>query len=377
VNPTGISADGSAVIGNAQFPQDGTRAAYTRAFVWTYARGMTLLEPLTGATSSAAAVLSADGRVIAGTSLQTTPIATRWVADSDRVFAPAATSLGVPANDTQSSVSLISQDGSVILGVSSDAVTQRAYRWTQAAGARALNMGAQGSAVRLVGMSADAAAVVGEVTPADGSVPAFSFLWRGSSTPGWLSKLAPATGDSSARVTAISGNAKMVIGVSTPSSGTPNGVFWVEGTGLPLPLETSAADWGCVRPSLIPGCEALSFDGTSAIAQRNGSAVLSDNQLGLRQLETPIGELSCLVLPGQDPSGSRFIGSCGTSPTLVVWNEQLAVRSLPDALSAFGVDTTGILSNVRPTVGIAASHGGEAVVGRSEALNVAWIARPF
>lgn len=59
---TGVSADGSVVVGN------GNTSAGVEAFRWTQASGMTGLGVLTGTLTSYASGVSADGSVVVGTS---------------------------------------------------------------------------------------------------------------------------------------------------------------------------------------------------------------------------------------------------------------------------------------------------------------------
>jgi probable HAF family extracellular repeat protein len=102
----GISGDGSTIVG---FSETGT--AMNEAFRWTRQGGMTGLGNLAGGTSSAAYAASDDGRVIVG--ISSSPAYTRafrWSASTGMI------DLGVPAGLDYSTALDVSDDGRVITG---------------------------------------------------------------------------------------------------------------------------------------------------------------------------------------------------------------------------------------------------------------------
>jgi probable HAF family extracellular repeat protein len=143
---TGVSADGSVVVGWAQ-----DTAGKARAFRWTAAGGMEDLGTLGGDESGAAGV-SADGSVVVGVAYNAAGDrrAFRWTE------AGGMQDLGTLPGGGWSEAYGVSADGSVVVGISG----RRAFRWTAAGGMQDLGtLGGSGSAA--YGVSADGSVVVG------------------------------------------------------------------------------------------------------------------------------------------------------------------------------------------------------------------------
>jgi probable HAF family extracellular repeat protein len=113
---TGVSADGSTVVGQAANAQN-----RYEAFVWTAATGMVGLGTLPGATSSYAAGVSSDGSTVVGNSGNQAFI---WKAATGMV------GLGTLAGATSANALGVSADGTTVVGYSGN----RAFIWKAATG---------------------------------------------------------------------------------------------------------------------------------------------------------------------------------------------------------------------------------------------------
>ncbi|MFI5394193.1 MAG: PEP-CTERM sorting domain-containing protein [Candidatus Binatia bacterium] len=169
---TGISADGTVLVGLANFQYNDPVA-----FRWTAAGGLQQLGFLSGATgASVATSVSADGGVITGEStMSTTTVAFRWTSAGGMVALPLATGT-VGAEGFA-----ISPDGTVIVGSSaitlSPPIPFKASLWSSTGSAALLGDlpgGEQTSVARAV--SQNGAVVVGQVN----LISAFehvAFIW--------------------------------------------------------------------------------------------------------------------------------------------------------------------------------------------------------
>src|SRR5262245_238648 len=123
----GVSADGSVVVGDADY------LINREAFRWTSAGGMVGLGDLPGGDFySNANAVSADGSVIVGNSSSASGLeAFRWTSGGGMV------GLGYLPGWVESSAYGASADGSVIVGntsFSSSSLNGQAFRWTSAGG---------------------------------------------------------------------------------------------------------------------------------------------------------------------------------------------------------------------------------------------------
>ncbi|WP_072927563.1 PEP-CTERM sorting domain-containing protein [Microcystis aeruginosa] len=170
---TGVSADGSVVVGN------GT-GFYGTAFRWTQATGMVGLGYLPGGgyyAASSATGVSANGSVVVGNSTSANGIevlgwqeAFRWTQGTGMV------GLGdLPGGNFWSSAQNVSADGSVVVGQSSGAYGYEAFRWTQGTGMIGLGSLPGGLFVSAAtGVSADGSVIVGVSNSANGQE---AFIW--------------------------------------------------------------------------------------------------------------------------------------------------------------------------------------------------------
>ncbi len=157
---TGVSADGSVIVGERITAWSGGG----KAFRWTQGNGMVGLGDLPeGVHNSKAYGVSADGSVIVGNSFvgpnsyMGSMEAFRWSSDGGLV------GLGdLPGGDLHSSVGDVSADGSVVVGKSLSASGMEAFRWTSDGGMVGLGDLPGGSFLsRATGVSADGSVVVG------------------------------------------------------------------------------------------------------------------------------------------------------------------------------------------------------------------------
>jgi probable HAF family extracellular repeat protein len=161
---TGVSADGSVVVGYAQNAE-----GQDRAFRWTATRGMQDLGTLPGTDESQALGVSADGSVVVGWAYNAAGQrrAFRWTA------ARGMQDLGTLPGGYGSEAYVVSADGSVVVGTAWNAAGQaHAFRWTAAGGMQDLGtLGGDWSWA--LGVSADGSVVVGAAYNAAGQLRAF------------------------------------------------------------------------------------------------------------------------------------------------------------------------------------------------------------
>ncbi len=177
---SGVSADGSVVVGSAQNAAGQWRAfrwtaaaGKWRAFRWRAARGMQDLGTLGGRESVARGV-SADGSVVVGGAWNDAgqERAFRWTVSGGMQ------DLGTLGGD-ESGAFGVSADGSVVVGSAQNAAgLPRAFRWTAAGGMQDLGtLGGSGSVA--TGVSADGSVVVGWARNAAGQWRPFRWTAAG------------------------------------------------------------------------------------------------------------------------------------------------------------------------------------------------------
>ena len=202
-NATGISADGSTVIGY------GPNALGTEAFRWTQSGGLQSLGVISNGVdhNSYAGAVSADGSVIAGYSTTTSGAfnAFRWTQATGMVSLG-----GVGGNDGFTRADDMSDDGSTIVGYSQTAAAPNGagYRWNQANGIE--NIGTLSAPYNVWswarGISADGSTIVGQ---SNSFSSGHAFRWSES---GGFVDLGVAAGASSSGATDIANNGTIVGG---------------------------------------------------------------------------------------------------------------------------------------------------------------------
>ncbi len=116
------NVDGSVIVGTSNSDQ---------AFRWTTKTGMRTLGTLTGTGKSSAMAVSADGSIIVGVSTNAeVQRAFRWSAATGVM-----TAIDMPANVTSSVANDVSLDGKVVVGEYYTETNMHAFRWTATDGA--------------------------------------------------------------------------------------------------------------------------------------------------------------------------------------------------------------------------------------------------
>ncbi len=190
-----VSADGSAVSGQGEYPGRGMRA-----FRWTLSDGLQELGTLGGFLSRGAAI-SADGSTVVGHS----EISPNGLAHAFRWTSEGMEDLGVfPGGGQQSRAFAVSGDGSVVVGASDTATYTRAFKWTRETGLVELVGYGRGSGAQ--GINADGTVVVGSASFSSGAIRAVRWTSAGIYPLGSLG------GNSFAY--AVNGNGSVVVGYS-------------------------------------------------------------------------------------------------------------------------------------------------------------------
>jgi len=261
---SGLSADGSTVVGSAYVCPDGsttcTSTGKTEAYRWTLAGGYQLLGDLNGsfgsspsATGSAAFAASLDGSVVAGSAAQGSnsfgafqwtasqgmqplpmPILTAYAVSADRsiivgLFGWFNNTTGQSGNfgNTQPASGAtafgVSADGQIAVGVAGGT----AFRWTQASGLQDINP-VPGQASDADAISGDGTVIVGEFQLPSG--PYHAFRWTASTGMVDLGTL----GGPGSRALAANHDGSVIVGTSfTSQQTTSNHAFrWTAATGM-------------------------------------------------------------------------------------------------------------------------------------------------
>jgi probable HAF family extracellular repeat protein len=241
-----LSADGSTVVGVVEM--DGIR----QAFRWARDGGRQLLSPSLPASSYIGGV-SADGTTIIGSASNNMGFheAFRWTAAGGMQW------LGdLPGGAFRSGAQDVSEDGSVIVGVSVAASGEEAFRWTAADGMQGLG----GSYSQAYDVSADGSAVIGFF---NGNR---AFRWTSANG---MQDLGTGANSEESWLSGLSADGSVVVGVNSL-----NPFRWTSAGGL--------QDFGNVTFSP----SAVSSDGSIIVGGSNRGAVIWDAANGVRRLQT-------------------------------------------------------------------------------------------
>jgi len=222
----GVSADGRVVVGTTH-SSSGTRAA----FRWSTPQGMTNLGLLVHGTFASASAVSGDGAAIAGDADGGEPIglhAFRWTVDSGIAQIRGLRDSSVCAANA------ISDDASVVVGTCL-APTSEAVRWTL--GQEPVGLGRFGTGS---GATSTATAVSGDGLIVGGAGhPALTgaLLWNAANVPTVIGGL---PGDTRGSITALSRDGAVAAGVSVDGADHERAFRWTPATG-PVLLGSAAS----------------------------------------------------------------------------------------------------------------------------------------
>jgi probable HAF family extracellular repeat protein len=220
-----VSADGNVIAGWAF----DSAALRVRAFRWTATTGMVGLGVLNNGLDSSAAAMNQDGSVIVGTSsdgsiVNAPPRAFRWTAATGMVTLD-------PGNTSFHSAALgVSGDGNIVVGEMSNGLS--AFRWTQATGMVSLGQlnGGLYSSARAI--SRDGHVIVGVAL--DGAIQHFERAFRWTADSGLVSLGTLGGGGFRSFATAVNRDGSVIVGYGDdPASGFTLRAFrWTQSGGL-------------------------------------------------------------------------------------------------------------------------------------------------
>jgi uncharacterized membrane protein len=219
-----VSADGRVVVGSSR-----SRAGMTQAFRSSSPEGLTALGFLPQGSFTRATAASANGAVIVGNADGGNPPglhAFRWTIELG------LTQLAGLPNAIVCAANAVSADGSVVAGTCL-ATMNEAFRWTPATGAVALGRFGTGS-----NSTSTASAVSGDgaiIGGAGHSILAGAVIWDASNAPTMIGGL---PGDTTGAITALNRDGTIAAGVSVDATGHERAFRWTS-TGEAVPLATT------------------------------------------------------------------------------------------------------------------------------------------
>ncbi|QEL65679.1 hypothetical protein OTERR_22030 [Oryzomicrobium terrae] len=251
----GMSGDGSVLVGTSSDMFDSPRATLWRNF----GTSPTLLPP----TESEAAAVSADGRVVVGTTyVDGVTRAWRWNNDSIQDLDPLGT-------DPNSRALGLSSDGRYTAGSSTNYARSltRAVLWDGSAPPRDLSLAV---APLLPGMDVSEAVAVstnGRVVAGNASAfAARGFVWRDDGSPtGNATLLALPVGYTDNKVVGMSWDGTIVAGNLAPDTASSQATYWTTADNVAHPL-------GTLPGALSSQATAISGDGKVIIGESGSRA---------------------------------------------------------------------------------------------------------
>jgi len=311
---TGISADGSTVVG------DSARTGSTQAFGWTNAGGMTSLGTFAGDTRASGA--NGDGSVVVG--YLTSGINTqafRWTSTTGAV--------GLGTLGGGSSVANgVNGDGTVVVGTSGIAPTalNHAFRWTNAGGLQDIGtLGGQESFAN--GVSGDGSVVVGVSNAAVGGNPLHAFAWTSAGGMRDLGTLGTSS-TSTSGANGVSGDGSVVVGSSNNGGGSLDRAFrWTSAGGM--------QDLGTLGNLSGTVAFATNFDGSVVVGGSSNLAFRWTAPLGMQSVQDILlangvslaGWTILQQASGVSSDGTVITGLGEHSGSLEAWVAQIPVNA--------------------------------------------------
>ncbi|WZB69917.1 autotransporter domain-containing protein [Achromobacter xylosoxidans] len=265
---TGVSADGSVIIGNAAGSDASLQSYRYQALSWSNGSTMaTHLQALPGDSNSTADLISADGSVIAGSSFSGfVQHAVTWTNGS-----ATATDLGVSYGQS-SGVTGISANGAVIVGWSGlfNNHDRQAVSWTNGATSPTnLGMLEGGTESIATAVSADGSVIIGDANFGANPDITHAVSWsQGATTPTDLGSL---HGYDSTTATALSANGAVIVGSSYSDYSDTQAVAWINGATTPTALGALGGNHSAATAISADGTVVV---GTSRLPDGNMHAVL-------------------------------------------------------------------------------------------------------
>ncbi|HEX3601557.1 MAG TPA: PEP-CTERM sorting domain-containing protein [Lacipirellulaceae bacterium] len=272
--PSGVSADGTTVVGVAE-----TSTGNLRAFRWTTSTGVQELGPSDPAVNSFSQGVSSNGSVVVGATYGGSSGqngAFRWTS------ATGMQDLGLLSGGISALANGVSSDGSVVVGgASTSSNVSLSFRWTAATGMQALPVQSGFASGSASGVSADGSVTVGYSTPSGSDGYRGDRAYR-YTTAGGYQNLGVLPGSDRSYANGVSGDGNTVIGGSQllPVFFEPSQIRatrWTAAGGLQdisLPGDISA------------GASAASFDGSRIVGSSGERAFLWTSTLGSVDLNT-------------------------------------------------------------------------------------------
>lgn len=316
------------VIGHSRTPRDGIHA-----FRWTRAGGMVDLGTLGTAGSnnrSLASGISADGSVVIGNDLR----GFRWTAETGMIFLNASPSSALFALR-------VSGDGAVVAGQTGTSVGQHAFRWTATGGTVELGtLGGNESLVR--GMSRDGRVIVGtsglrtDLTPS----PRHAFRWTGATGMADLGTLGGQ--DSEATGTSDDGSV-VVGSSNTVSTLDTHAFRWTAATGMvdlgTLGGDVSQAALVSRDGSVVAGHSPAASPGRRAFRWTSATGMVD---LGTLDDDNHVIEVTGMSGDGSVIVGHAMRGTSSVTKRPYRWSAATGMRELNGLLASTNVDMTGI-----------------------------------
>jgi probable HAF family extracellular repeat protein len=356
-----LSGDGTTVVGTSN-----TLFVEAEAYRWTQSSGIQSIGDLAGgAVNATANGVNSDGSVIVGDSINATQtMAFRWTQAGGMV---ALGDLG----GGYSSARAISDDGSVIVGVSNSG-TNEAFRWTQATGMHGIGMLGAYTSSKAFGVSADGNVIVGTSGNLGGDWEAFKYTQAG----GMINIGDLAGGAVYAVANAASYDGSVIVGYSDSALGH-EAYRWTQSTGMVgLGILTGGSYSRAFDVnsdgSVIVGVAGISGGYTAIVWSQNTGMQTLEEWLGI-----PLTGWSDTIANGISDDGTTVAGY-GTSPNgtegFIAKNGQglIGINDFTASLESINSSTAQSIANISMLL-----HGAHGHPGNRRAIDdkrVMWVA---
>lgn len=239
----GVSADGTVVLGDGN-----ADAVLSAVFRWSAKAGLVPLKSLANSTICVAGGLSGDGATVVGTCLVFGNTAFRWTEGTGMV---ALSRFGTGSNQTSNAFA-ISADASTVVGIG-HAVLTGAVLWNAAGEGSILGLLPGDTATGASAVSRDGSVVIGNSTQASSQRRPFRWT-RQTGMNAMASTSGPFT---EVNASAVSGDGRLIVGWGSTAAGE-TALIWDETHGmrrledmLKIDYQTTFAGWTLSRATAI------------------------------------------------------------------------------------------------------------------------------